>query len=121
MFTLLAIGLACLGLVAMMAQRIFERTKEVGIRKVLGASVFQLGQTLVRSTGIQFFIATALGIPLASYLGDQYLQRYSERIMLTWWHYLFPVAILLLIMFGAVAKMLWGAVRSNPVESLKHE
>jgi len=121
MFTCLAIGIACLGLVAMMTQRIFDMTREVGIRKVLGASIFELTRTLVQNTSAQFLIAAALGIPLSVYLGVQYLQYYSERIALSWWHYGMPIGILLALMSCAVAHMLWKALRANPVDSLKHE
>lgn len=121
MFTLLAIGIACLGLVAMMTQRIFEMTKEIGIRKVLGASIFQLVRVLVRSTGTQFLAAAMLAVPLSYYLGSQYIQRYSERIVLTWWHYAFPIGILFVIMCCAVAHQLLSALRSSPVDALKQD
>ncbi|MGC3943267.1 MAG: ABC transporter permease [Chryseolinea sp.] len=121
MFTILAIGIACMGLVAMMTHRIFEMTKEVGIRKVLGASVLEIVRVLVQSTGAQFLTAAMFAIPLSYYLGDQYLQKYSERIVLSWWHYAVPIAILFMIMCGAIANMLGKVLHSNPVESLKHE
>ncbi|MEJ1240595.1 ABC transporter permease [Chryseolinea sp. T2] len=121
MFTIQAIGIACMGLVAMMTHRIFEMTKEVGIRKVLGASVFEIVRVLVQSTGAQFVIAAMFAIPLSWYLGNQYLQKYSERIQLSWWHYVVPIGILLVIMCSTIANMLHKTLRSNPVDSLKHE
>ena len=121
MFTILAIGIACMGLVAMMTHRIFEMTKEVGIRKALGASVIEIVRVLVQSTGVQFLAATMFAIPLSWYLGNQYLQKYSERISLSWWHYFVPICMLLLIMCCAIANMLQKTLRANPVDSLKHD
>lgn len=121
MFTLLAIGIACLGLVAMMTQRIIEKTKEIGIRKILGAKSIHIGQILINTLLIQFLAAASFGIPLAYYLGNEYLQKYSERIPLIWWYYLLPLGLLLIILFTTIASMLWRAVRTNPVDSLRYE
>ncbi len=53
--------------------------------------------------------------------GEMYLQKFSERVVLQWWHYTLPVLILLLIMFCTVATLVWKAAKSNPVEALKYE
>ena len=120
-FTILAIGISCLGLIAMMNQRINEKTKEIGIRKILGAKSSQIGKLLVYSTILQVLTAALIGIPIAYYLAEQYLQKYAERISLAWWYYLMPVGILMVIMFSTISTMLLKAVRTNPVESLRYE
>jgi putative ABC transport system permease protein len=121
MFTILAIGIACLGLVAMMSQKIIEKTKEIGIRKILGAKSLQIGKILIHATVVQLSIASIAAIPLTYYLKNQYLQKYSEQITISWWYYAIPIGILLFIMFLTISTMLWKAVRRNPVEALKYE
>jgi putative ABC transport system permease protein len=66
-------------------------------------------------------IATILGIPLSYYLVQEYLQRYSERITLTWWYYLIPIFIMLAFMLLTISSVLINAAKANPVESLRHE
>lgn len=121
MFTILAIGIACLGLVAMMSQKIVEKTKEIGIRKILGAKSRQIGKILIHATVLQLVVASMAGIPVAYYLKDQYLQKYSEQITISWWYYAIPIGILMFILFSTISIMLWKAVRRNPVETLKYE
>ncbi|MBX2944274.1 MAG: ABC transporter permease [Cyclobacteriaceae bacterium] len=120
-FTCLAIGIACLGMLGMISNKAAEKTKEIGIRKVLGAELYQVAQLLLSTTVRQILIATVIGIPIAYFLTHQYLEKYSERIALQWWHFTLPVLILVLIMFATIASVLWKAARSNPVEALKYE
>ena len=121
LFTLLAIGIACLGLLGTTTNKVIEKTKEIGIRKVLGAQMHQIAQIILNTTSRQVIIAIVIGIPLAYYLVQTYLERYSERLSFEWWHYALPVALLLLIMFVTIAGVLLKAARTNPVESLRSE
>lgn len=121
LFTSLAVFIACLGLLGMLSNKVVEKTKEIGIRKVLGAELHQIAQILLSTTVKQVILATVLGIPLAWYLTQQYLEKFSERITLQWWHFALPVLILVVIMFVTIASVLWKAARSNPVEALKYE
>ncbi len=121
MFTVLAMGIACLGLIAMMAQKVVEKTKEIGIRKILGAKAFQIGQMLIHTLLIQLLVATGAGIPVAYYLGSQYLQKYAVQAQIYWWYFLIPFVALLIIMFMAISSMLWKATGANPVEALRTE
>lgn len=120
-FTLLAIGIACLGLLGMISNKLAEKTKEIGVRKVLGAQIRHIAQVLMSSTVLQVIVANLIGVPVAFYLTQQYLERFSERIALHWWHYATPVAMLLLIMFLTIASVLFKAARTNPIESLRYE
>ena len=121
LFSGLAIFIACLGLLGMISNKVVEKTKEIGIRKVLGAQLHQIAQMLLNSTARQLIFATIVSIPVAYYLIGQYLERYSERITLTWWHFVSPVLILVGIMFSTIASVLWKAARNNPVDALKYE
>ena len=119
LFTVLAIGIAILGLVATVTHRITEKTKEIGIRKILGAKAIQIGQLIVNAFLIQFLIAAFIAIPVAHYLGREYLQRYSDHVAIEWWFYLIPLAILMATMFIAIVSLLRKAANTNPVESLR--
>ena len=121
LFTMLAIGIACLGLIAIMNHNIIERTKEIGIRKILGAKGLQIGKLLMHSTLLQLSVAFLISIPVAYYLAQQYLQKYAERIPLDWWYFLIPAGMLAAIMFFTISGMVIRAVRTNPVESLRYE
>jgi len=121
LFTLIAIGIACLGLLGMMSHKAVEKTKEIGIRKVLGARMRHLGSVLLGSSLKQLLLAMILGLPIARYLTQQYLEKYTEQITLQWWHFALPVLILVMIMFLTIASVLWKAAKSNPVEALKYE
>ncbi len=121
LFTLIGIGIACLGLLGTVSNKAVEKTKEIGIRKVLGAKMHQIGSVLLNTSIKQVIIATIISIPVAYYLTQQYLQKFSERITLQWWHYTVPVCLLLLIMLATIASVVWKAARTNPVESLRYE
>ena len=121
LFTLLAIGIACLGLLGTTTNKVIEKTKEIGIRKVLGAQMHQIAQIILTTTSKQVIIANVIGIPIAYYLVQLYLERYSERLSFQWYHYAIPVSLLLLIMFVTIAGVLLKAARTNPVESLRSE
>jgi len=120
-FTLIAIGIACLGLLGIISNKVIEKTKEIGIRKILGAELSQIAQFLLNTTVKQIAVATLIGIPVAFYLAQKYLEKYTERIVLEWWHFALPVLILIVILFATIASVLWKAARSNPVEALKYE
>ena len=105
LFTTLAVVIACLGLLGMISNKVVEKTKEIGIRKVLGAQLYNIARVLLNSTIKQIAMATMVGIPVAYYLTQQYLEKYSERISLQWWHFALPVLILALIMFSTVASV----------------
>jgi putative ABC transport system permease protein len=121
LFTGLAIFIACLGLLGMITDKVVEKNKEIGIRKVLGAEISHIARILLGNTTRQIVIASVIGIPMAFYLIQQYLMKFTERIELQWWHYLSPIALLVFILLATVASVLWKAAKSNPVEALKYE
>jgi putative ABC transport system permease protein len=121
LFTTIAIGIACLGLLGMISSKVVSKTKEIGIRKVLGARLHQVGYILLNATFKQIGIAIVVGVPLAYFLTQSYLQKFSERITLQWWHFMLPIAILILLMLATVTSLVWKAAKRNPVEALKYE
>ncbi|HZY79375.1 MAG TPA: ABC transporter permease [Cyclobacteriaceae bacterium] len=120
-FTLVAVGIACLGLLGMITNKTVEKTKEIGIRKILGARLLQISQILLSNTARQLAMAAMVAIPLAYLLASRYLEKFSERITLQWWHFVFPVLLLIAIMAVTIAAVVWKAAKSNPVDALKHE
>ena len=121
LFTCVTILIASIGLLGMISLKAVEKTKEIGIRKVLGAQLSQIGILLLHSTFKQAVIAFVISAPIAYYFTQQYLEKFSERIELQWWHFGLPVALLMIIMMITVGTVVWKAAKNNPVEALKYE
>jgi len=121
LFAILAILITGLGLFGLASYTAEQRTKEIGIRKVLGASTSSLIRLMSKEFSILVVIAFALSAPLAWWLMDMYLERYPIRTEITWW--IFPLVGLialgyaLLIVINQAAR----AARANPVNSLRSE
>ncbi len=111
-------GLGLFGLASFTAQ---QRTKEIGIRKVLGASVLNLMGLLTTQFAKLVTISFIIATPIAWYLLDKYLDRYTLRIDISFW--IFPVVGLLALIFAVivVSDQARRAATSNPVESLRNE
>ena len=120
-FSVLAVGITCLGLLGMISNKVIEKTKEIGIRKVLGARMDQIAALLLNTTVKQVVVANLVGIPLAYYLVQEYLTKFSERLEMSWWHYTIPALVLLIIMFATITSVLYKTAKSNPVDALKYE
>ncbi|GAB5521869.1 MAG: ABC transporter permease [Rhodothermales bacterium] len=120
-FTLLAILLAGLGLLAMTSYTVVQRTKEIGVRKVLGASVGQISGLLLRQFAQPVLWANLLAWPLAYVLLDQWLQAFAYRMPMPWW--LFPLAALsaLVVALVLVSYHALRASQANPITSLRYE
>ena len=120
-FAVLAIFISCLGLFGLASFVAEQRTKEIGIRKVLGASVGSLWQLLSRNFVVLVLIACLIAIPVAYYFAHGWLQNYEYRTELHWW--IFGVAGLgaLLITLATVSYQTVRAALMNPVKSLRSE
>jgi putative ABC transport system permease protein len=116
-----AIFIACLGLFGLSAINAVNRTKEIGIRKVLGASVKDIFTSL--STSFVFMIAVAIVIatPIAWWVMNRWLEDFAYRIQLNWWMFAVTGIIALLIALGAVSYHAIKAAMANPVKSLRTE
>jgi putative ABC transport system permease protein len=120
-FAVLAILTACLGLFGLATFTAEQRTKEIGIRKVLGASVFQITALLSKDFLRLVLIAFVIASPIAYYLMDKWLADFAYRITIGWW--IFALAGLLAIGI-ALATVSWQSIRAalaNPVKSLRSE
>ncbi|MGF7073157.1 ABC transporter permease [Mucilaginibacter sp. 3215] len=120
-FTVLAISIACLGLFGLAAYAAEQRTKEIGIRKVLGASVSAIVNTLSKDFIKLVLISIAITTPLAWYLMNKWLQDFAYRISIQWWVLVLAGAGAMLIAIVTVSFQSIKAALANPVNSLKNE
>jgi putative ABC transport system permease protein len=119
--SVVAITLSCLGLFAVALLVVSKRRKEIGVRKVVGASVssltFLLSKDFLKLVGIALVIAT----PIAYWLMDKWLQDYAYRITLSWWFFALAGLIAVAIAFLTVSFQTVKAALMNPVKSLRTE
>lgn len=120
-FTLLAIFISCLGLFGLASFVAEQRTKEIGVRKVLGASVYNLWQMLSKDFVLLVSISCIIAIPITYHFMGQWLQNYTYRMDISWW--IFGLAILgaLLVTLLTVSFQAVKAARANPIKSLRTE
>lgn len=120
-FTIVSILIAAMGLFGLAAFLSTQRTKEIGIRKVLGASV----QSIVLLVSIDFLLlvvaAFVIAIPIGWYLGNQWLQDFAYRVTIEWWTFAMAGALALLIAKLSIGYQSLKASLANPVDSLRSE
>lgn len=120
-FTGLAIFIACLGLFGLASFMAERRTKEIGIRKVLGAKVVGIVLLLSREFALWVLIANIISWPLAYVISNKWLQGFAYRINLGWEIFIFSAALALVIAVLTVSYQAVRAAVANPVESLRYE
>lgn len=120
-FSLLAIVLACLGLFALIAFMVEQRSKEISIRKVLGASVPNIFQLLTRNFLTLILISLGLAVPLAWYLMRRWLENYSYRIGITADIFIFAGLAVLVIALLTISHQAIKAAVMNPAEVMRKE
>jgi putative ABC transport system permease protein len=120
-FTAIAIFLACLGLFGLTSFTAERRTKEIGIRRVLGASPKGIFLLLSRDVAKWVVLATAAAFPLAYYAMHEWLNRFAYRIDIGWGTYALATAFSLLIALLAMSYQSIRAATANPVDSLRYE
>jgi len=120
-FTALAIFISCLGLYGLVSLIVIHRTKEIGIRKVLGASMFNLLLTLSKDFMKLVLIALIIALPVAGILMNKWLQLYAYHESLSWWMFLTPAVITLLVAVLVIGRKVLKTAISNPVKSLRAE
>jgi putative ABC transport system permease protein len=120
-FAILAILISCLGLFGLVSFMVEQRAKEIGIRKVLGASVFGLLKMLSKEFVLLVIISCAIAIPFGFFGMDEWLNNYEYRIPMDWRVFLFACTITLLIALVTVSFRSMKVVNSNPAKILKDE
>ncbi len=120
-FAALAIFISCLGLFGMASFMAEQRTKEIGVRKVLGASVFNLWGLLSRDFMLLVIISLFIAIPLAYYFMYNWLQNYHYRTEISWWIFAASGFGAMMITLLTVSYQAIRAAIANPVKSLRTE
>jgi putative ABC transport system permease protein len=120
-FTVLTIFIACLGLFGLVTFTAAQRTKEIGIRKVLGASVSSIVSVLTKDLMKLVLISFIIASPIAWFIMNKWLQEFAYRITLSWW--IFGVAGLSALLIAALVTSFQAikAALANPVKSLRAE
>ncbi len=121
LFSTLAIVIACIGLFALTLYTIVHRTKEIAIRKVIGASAYQVFHILTKDYVWLISIATLIAIPSMYYIMSKWLEHYAYRIELSMWFFIVPVFILLVVVLASISFQVIKAIRTNPIKSLRTE
>lgn len=120
-FAFIAILLTCLGLMALSGFTISRRTKEIGIRKVLGSSVHGIVVLLLREFMVLIVIACIFAMPLASVGMNKWLAGFAYRIDIDWWIFAVACFTVLTVAFITIGFQTIKAANANPVKSLKME
>jgi putative ABC transport system permease protein len=120
-FSVMAVFIACLGLLGLSSYATESRKKEIGVRKVNGATTFQLVALLIKDFSLLVLIAFLISVPVAYYFGSQWLDNFAYRT---------DIGILIFVVSGVIALLLavitvsyhtFKAARANPVQSLRYE
>ena len=120
-FAVLAIIISCLGLFGLASFVAEQRTKEIGIRKVMGASVTTLWKMLTKDFALLVVISCAIAVPIGYYLMNSWLQKYEYRTEISVWVFVITCASAILITLMTVSYQSIKAATINPVDSLRSE
>lgn len=121
LFAGLTIVISCLGLFGLAAYTAENRTKEIGVRKVLGASVFNITTLLSKDFLTLMMISFAIATPIAWYALSKWLEGYTYSIQIEWWVFLFAAGLSILVALVTVSYHAIRAATSNPVKALRTE
>jgi len=120
-FTILAIIISCLGLFGLTSFVAEQRKKEIGVRKVLGASVFSVWNLISKDFVVLVIVAFVMAVPLSYYFMHNWLQNYSYRTQLSWWIFIAAGIGSIVITLVTVSFQAIKAAVANPVKSLRTE
>ena len=120
-FSIIAFIITCLGLLAQIMQVTERRVKEIGIRKINGASIGEVMKMLNREFFITVLASFLIATPIAYYVMSRWLQGFAYKTELSWWIFAASGVIALLITLFTVSWQSWRAASRNPVEALRYE
>jgi putative ABC transport system permease protein len=120
-FSCIAVMLACLGLFALTAYTMVRRTKEIGVRKVLGANLGDILVLVSKDFLLLIGIALLIATPLAYFAGDRWLQNFHYRINMQWWVFAAAGLATILIAFVTISLQAMKTAITNPVKNLRTE
>jgi putative ABC transport system permease protein len=118
---LMALFISCLGILGLSYQTIVQKTKEIGIRKVLGASLNELLLYLSKDYVKLVMIAYVMSIPIAYLVFRGWLNNFVARIDIGSWFFITPLLVLAIAIISVIAHQTLKVALKNPVDSLKHD
>ena len=120
-FSMLAIVVSCLGLIGLVSFSTRRRSKEIGVRKVLGATVLRILQLISVDLVKLILVGAVVAVPLGYFFMRNWLENFEYRIGVSWW--VFAVALLLTVVVSwmSVSYISLKAARANPVDALRSE
>ncbi|MBE9467771.1 MAG: ABC transporter permease [Bacteroidetes bacterium] len=121
LFSVLAIIIACLGLIGLSLFMIEKHTKEIGIRKVNGATVYEIIQMLNKDFIRWIAIAFAIAVPISYFAMQKWLENFAYKTTVSWWIFALAGLLTLTIALLTVSWQSWRAATRNPVEALRYE
>lgn len=120
-FAILTMAIACLGLLGLASYTAEQRTKEISIRKVVGANVQSLVYLVSKEFIVLVLVSIVIGLPIAYYFMDSWLQNFAYAMDMNWVTFVYASVIALIITFSTVSFHTVKAALSNPVDALKEE
>lgn len=120
-FAIVAVIISCLGLLGLTAFTAEKRSKEIGVRKVLGAGVWRIVLLLSGDFTKMVAVALLIGLPLSYYIGQQWLQGFAFSIKLDIWYFALAGVLMMVIAWLTVGYQTLKAARTNPVDTLRSE
>ena len=120
-FCFFAIVISCIGLFSIVSLLAQTRRKEIGIRKVLGASIFNAFSIMIREYILLIIAANIIAIPIAYYFMNNWLKNFAYKIEIGWWIFALSGIIAIIIALLTVSIQTIKAAVANPVESLRYE
>ena len=120
-FTGLAILISCLGLFGLTSFVAEQRTKEIGVRKVLGATVYNVWKMLSKDFVVLVVLSCVIAVPITHYFMTSWLEGYEYRVDLSWWVFALAIICSVLVTLLTVSFQAIKAAKANPIRSLRME
>ena len=120
-FLVITMLISLMGLYAMTSLKIVTKTKEIGVRKALGAGVWNIIWFLLNKSVRQMGIAALIALPGAYYIIHQYFNDFDEHIQMAWYHFVVPLIVFFAISWLPIASIVVKTAKENPTESLRYE
>ena len=120
-FTLLAILISVMGLFGLILFTSARRTREIGIRKAMGADVVKIVILLIREYPFWILIASILSLPASWYFATKWLENFAAKTPIDYWIFILSVILVVLISLGTTIFQTIHTARANPSDSLRYE
>lgn len=120
-FSMLAIAVSCLGLIGLVSFSTRQRSKEIGVRKVLGATVTRILGLISRDLVKLIIFGAVLAIPVAYLFMQSWLENFEYRTVMSYWSFVAALALTIVVSWLSVSYISFRAARANPVDSLRSE